>query len=148
MVDFAATPNPDILEVFDNPYPDREYLIKHVCPEFTSLCPKTGQPDYGELTFEYIADEKCVELKSLKLYLQAYRNYGAFYERVTNQILDDLVNVVEPRYMKLTAKFTPRGGMHSEIEVEYFDEQYGADEDADEERCSCGCSRGCCGEDK
>ncbi|MBR4975910.1 MAG: NADPH-dependent 7-cyano-7-deazaguanine reductase QueF, partial [Thermoguttaceae bacterium] len=85
----------------------------------TSLCPKTGQPDYGTLTFEIIPDKICVELKSLKLYLQAFRQEGIFYERVTNRILDDLAEAMKPRYMKLTAEFTPRGGLHSIVEVEY-----------------------------
>ncbi len=114
----ARKPTPDILETFENPYPDRDYLIKHVCPEFTSLCPKTGQPDYGAITFEYVADKTCVELKSLKFYLQAYRNEGVFYERLTNQILDDMVAVMQPRYIKVVAEFTPRGGLHSKIVVE------------------------------
>lgn len=104
----AKKPSPEILELFDNPYPGRDFLITHVCPEFTSLCPKTGQPDYGTITFEYIADKLCVELKSLKFYLQAYRNEGVFYERLTNQILDDMVAAMKPRYIKVTADFTPR----------------------------------------
>ena len=104
MPDVIKKPSVDILDLFDNPYPNRDYLITHICPEFTSLCPKTGQPDYGTLTFEYIADKKCVELKSLKFYLQAYRNEGIFYESVTNKILDDMVAALNPRYMKLTAE--------------------------------------------
>ncbi|MDO5553647.1 MAG: preQ(1) synthase [Planctomycetia bacterium] len=111
----AGHPDRSQLEIFDNSYPDRDYTIVHVCPEFTSVCPKTGQPDYGTLTFEFIPDKKCVELKSLKLYLQKYRNEGIFYENVTNRILDDLVAVLNPRFMKLTAEFTPRGGIHSII---------------------------------
>lgn len=109
----------DILETFPNPYPDRDYSIETVCPEFTSLCPKTGQPDFGTLTITYIPGEVCFELKSLKLYLHQYRNHGAFYERVTNQILDDLVAVCRPRSMKILAAFTPRGGIHSTISAEY-----------------------------
>ena len=115
MPDVIKKPTVDILELFDNPYPNRDYLITHVCPEFTSLCPKTGQPDYGTITIEYVADKTCVELKSLKFYLQGYRNEGVFYERLTNQILDDLVTAMAPRYLKLTAAFTPRGGLHSTI---------------------------------
>lgn len=115
----TSNPTPEMLELFDNPYPNRDYKITHVAPEFTSLCPKTGQPDYGTLTFEIIPDKTCVELKSLKLYLQAFRQEGIFYERVTNRILDDLVGVLKPRYMKLTAEFTPRGGLHSIVEVEH-----------------------------
>ena len=112
-------PNRKALETFANPHPNRDYTIKHVCEEFTSVCPITGQPDYGRLTFEYIADEKCVELKSLKLYLQKFRNQGIFYEDVTNRILDDLVAVLAPRFMRLTAEFTPRGGIHSTIIAEH-----------------------------
>jgi len=132
MSDVIKKPSVDILELFDNPYPDRDYLITHICPEFTSLCPKTGQPDYGTLTFEYIADKKCVELKSLKFYLQAYRNEGIFYESVTNKILDDMVAAFNPRYMKLTAEFTPRGGIHSKIVVEHVSSNWSP------------CGRSCC----
>ena len=131
----AKKPTPDILECFDNPYPGRDYLITHVCPEFTSLCPKTGQPDYGTITFEYIADKLCVELKSLKFYLQAYRNEGVFYERLTNQILDDLTGVLKPRFMRVTADFTPCGGLHSKIVVEYVSPDC-------EHGHGCGCGRG------
>src|SRR6187431_3845157 len=99
-------PASDQLEVFPNPKPGRDYVIEIVCPEFTSLCPKTGQPDFGTLTFTYTPDRKCVELKSLKLYLQSFRNEGIFYENVTNRILDDLVAVLSPRQMKLVAAFT------------------------------------------
>lgn len=112
-------PTRDILECFDNPCPSRDYVIEHVCPEFTSVCPKTGQPDYGTLTFRYIPAARCVELKSLKLYLQKFRNQGIFYESVTNRILDDMVAVLEPKFMRLTAEFTPRGGIHSIITAEY-----------------------------
>ncbi len=83
----------NVLETFENQYPSRDYTIEIVCPEFTSVCPKTGQPDFGTLTFRYVPDRKCVELKSLKLYLQQYRNEGIFYENVTNRILDDLVSL-------------------------------------------------------
>jgi 7-cyano-7-deazaguanine reductase len=113
------TPTRDILETFDNPYPDRNYTIDTVCPEFTSLCPKTGQPDFGTLTISYIPDRKCFELKSLKLYLQQYRNHGAFYEAVTNVILDDLMAVTAPRWMKIVADFTPRGGIRTSVIVEH-----------------------------
>lgn len=112
-------PTADLLETFENPYPQRDYTIDTVCPEFTSLCPKTGQPDFGELTISYIPDEKCFELKSLKMYLQQYRNHGAFYERVTNTILDDLVSATQPRYMKIEAAFTPRGGIRTTVIVEH-----------------------------
>ena len=108
-----------MLEVFDNQFPQRNYTIEIVCPEFTSVCPKTGQPDFGTMTFLYVPDQKCVELKSLKLYLQQFRNQGIFYENITNRILDDLVAAVQPRSMKLTASFTPRGGISTTVVVEY-----------------------------
>ena len=108
-----------MLEVFPNPYPDREYVIEHVNPEFTSVCPKTGLPDFGTITVRYVPGERCVELKALKLYFMQYRNYGAFYERVTNMILDDLVRALHPRRMEVTGAFSTRGGMHSVIRAEY-----------------------------
>ena len=108
-----------MLETFENAHPHRDYLIEIVCPEFTSVCPKTGQPDFGTLTFQYVPDRLCVELKSLKLYLQQFRNQGIFYEDITNRILDDLVNTLHPRRMKLTASFTPRGGISTTVIVEY-----------------------------
>jgi 7-cyano-7-deazaguanine reductase len=108
-----------ILETFDNPHPGRDYEVETVCPEFTSVCPKTGQPDFGTLTLTYIPDRLCYELKSLKLYLQQYRNHGAFYEDVTNAILDDLVAVTQPRWMKLVGAYTPRGGIRTTVTVEY-----------------------------
>ena len=117
MPDFQET-----LETFDNTYPGRDYTIEIVCPEFTSVCPKTGQPDFGKLTFTYVPDKKCVELKSLKLYLQQFRNEGIFYENVTNRILDDVAGVVEPRQMKLVAEWTPRGGITSIITATYVTE--------------------------
>ena len=91
-------------------FPGRDYSIEIVCPEFTSVCPKTGQPDFGTLTFTYVPAAKCVELKSLKLYLQQFRNEGIYYEHVTNRILDDLVSVLRPRQLTLVAAFTARGG--------------------------------------
>jgi 7-cyano-7-deazaguanine reductase len=103
------------LETFDNPHPGRDYVIRHVAPEFTSVCPKTGQPDFGTIEIEYVADRLCVELKSLKLYLQGFRNVGVFYEDVVNRILDDLVAALAPRRMTVTGSFTPRGGMHSVV---------------------------------
>lgn len=114
-----AAPSRSTLETFPNPFPQRDYEIETVCPEFTSLCPKTGHPDFGTLTFIYIPHDKCVELKSLKLYLQEFRNHGAFYEAVTNTILDDLVAVTEPRWMKLVGAYTPRGGIRTTVSVEY-----------------------------
>ena len=108
-------PSRDILQTFDNPHPGRDYTIEIVCPEFTSLCPQTGQPDFGTLTFTYVPEGKCVELKSLKLYLQQYRSEGIFYEDATNRILDDLVAVTQPRRMTLVAVFTPRGGITTKV---------------------------------
>ncbi|MFT5324168.1 MAG: 7-cyano-7-deazaguanine reductase [Planctomycetaceae bacterium] len=112
----------DVIETFENPYPQRDYEIETICPEFTSMCPKTGQPDFGTLTIIYVADQKCFELKSLKLYLQQFRNHGAFYENVTNLILDDLVAATEPRWMKIRAEFTPRGGIRTNVTVDYRSE--------------------------
>jgi 7-cyano-7-deazaguanine reductase len=112
--EFRAT-----LETFTNEFPEREYTIEIVCPEFTSVCPKTGQPDFGTLTITYVPARKCVELKSLKLYLQQFRNEGIFYEHATNRILDDLVSMVEPRWMQLQASFTPRGGISTSVTCEF-----------------------------
>ena len=107
----------NVLETFENPNPTRDYTIEIVCPEFTSVCPKTAQPDFGTLTITYVPDACCVELKSLKLYLQQFRNQGVFYETVTNRILDDLAAVLRPRRMTLTAAFTPRGGITTTVVV-------------------------------
>ena len=107
------------LETFENQFPDRDYKIEIICPEFTSVCPRTGQPDFGTLTITYTPNKKCVELKSLKFYLQSYRNQGIFYEHVTNEILDDLAAVVEPRWMKIEAAFNARGGMTETVTAEY-----------------------------
>jgi 7-cyano-7-deazaguanine reductase len=107
------------LETFDNQFPNRDYLIESVCPEFTSVCPKTGQPDFGELTITYVPDQLCIELKSLKMYLTRFRNHGAFYEHVTNRILDDLVAACHPRKMTIVARFTPRGGIRTTITAEF-----------------------------
>ncbi|QDT75038.1 preQ(1) synthase [Lacipirellula limnantheis] len=108
-----------LLEVFDNQYPQRDYKIEIVAPEFTSVCPKTGQPDFGTITITYTPDRKCVELKSLKMYLQSFRNSGIFYENVTNAMVDDLAAVLQPRWMKIEAAFTPRGGISSKIIVQH-----------------------------
>lgn len=107
------------LEIFSNPRPDREYTIVHTNPEFTSVCPMTGLPDFGTITVEYIPNEQCVELKSLKYYYLEYRNRGIFYEAATNQILDDLVEATKPRWMRVTGAFTTRGGLHSTVVCEY-----------------------------
>ena len=108
-----------ILDTFDNQYPGRDYEIRITAPEFTSVCPKTGQPDFGTLTVTYVPDRKCVELKSLKLYLQKFRNEGIFYEHVTNRILDDLVAVLAPRRITLEAAFTPRGGITTTVTAQF-----------------------------
>jgi 7-cyano-7-deazaguanine reductase len=109
----------DLLETFDNQYQGRDYTVEIVCPEFTSVCPKTGQPDFGTLTFTYVPEAKCVELKSLKLYLQQFRNEGIYYEHVTNRILDDLVAVVQPRRMRLVAAFNARGGITTTVTARF-----------------------------
>jgi 7-cyano-7-deazaguanine reductase len=109
----------DVLETFDNQYPGRDYTIQIVCPEFTSVCPKTGQPDYGTLKIDYVPEAKCVELKSLKMYLQQYRNMGVFYETLTNRILDDLAAVLQPRKMTLTAAFNARGGITTSVTASF-----------------------------
>ncbi len=108
-----------VLETFENQYPGRDYTIRIVCPEFTSVCPKTGQPDFGTLTITYVPDRKCIELKSLKMYLQQFRNEGIFYENVTNRILDDLAAVLAPRRMTLEAAFTARGGITTTVTASF-----------------------------
>ena len=107
------------LETFDNPSPARDFHIHMQIPEFTCLCPKTGQPDFAMLTLDYIPDHKCVELKSLKLYVWSFRDEGCFHEAVSNRILDDLVAATNPRFMRLTAKFYVRGGIFTNIVVEH-----------------------------
>jgi 7-cyano-7-deazaguanine reductase len=107
------------LELFPNPQPARDYTIRIDIPEFTCLCPKTGQPDFATLTLEYIPDRQCVELKSLKLYVWSFRNEGAFHEAVTNEILDDLVNATAPRFMRLSAIFNVRGGIDTTVIAEH-----------------------------
>jgi 7-cyano-7-deazaguanine reductase len=109
------------LETFPNPQPERQYTIRMRIPEFTCLCPKTGQPDFAELLLEYVPDKTCVELKSLKLYIWSFRNEGAFHEAVTNQILDDLVAATTPRFMRLTAEFGVRGGIYTTVVTEHRD---------------------------
>ena len=107
------------LETFPNPAADRDFHIHMQIPEFTCLCPKTGQPDFATLVLDYIPDQTCVELKSLKLYIWSYRNEGAFHEAVTNRILDDLVAATAPRFMRLTAKFFVRGGVFTNVVAEF-----------------------------
>ena len=108
-----------MLETFINPRPDRDYDIEIVSPEFTSVCPNTGLPDFGTLTIRYVPDKSCIELKSLKYYLIQYRNEGIFYEAAVNRILDDLVDACKPRYMELEGEFTARGGITTTVVVAY-----------------------------
>ncbi|MDJ0805859.1 MAG: preQ(1) synthase [Gammaproteobacteria bacterium] len=107
------------LETFDNPQPERDYTIRISIPEFTCLCPKTGQPDFAEMTLEYVPDRLCVELKALKLYIWSFRDQGAFHEAVTNEILDDLVAATRPRFMRLSAEFNVRGGIYTTVVAEH-----------------------------
>lgn len=107
------------LETFENPTPARDFQIHIEIPEFTCLCPKTGQPDFATLFLDYIPDQRCVELKSLKLYIWSFRDEGHFHEAVTNRILDDLVRATEPRFMRLTAKFYVRGGLFTNVVAEH-----------------------------
>ncbi len=107
------------LEVFDNPNPERDFVINIDMPEFTCLCPKTGQPDFATLHLSYIANHHCVELKSLKMYIWSYRDEGAFHEAVTNQILNDLVKACNPRFMRLKAIFNVRGGIYTTVIAEH-----------------------------
>ncbi|MBY0232075.1 MAG: preQ(1) synthase [Gemmataceae bacterium] len=117
----AATEAPDKgqLETFPNPAPGRDYVIEIVCPEFTSLCPKTGHPDFGTITYRYVPGDACVELKSLKLYLHRFRNVGSFYEAVVNRLLDDFVAVAKPRRCTVTGDFTARGGITTKVVCEH-----------------------------
>ena len=115
----AARPSKKSLETFPNPSSDRDYTIRMRIPEFTCLCPKTGQPDFATLHLEYVPDAKCIELKSLKLYIWSYRNEGAFHEAVTNRILDDLVQLMKPRFIRLTAEFYVRGGIYTTVVAEH-----------------------------
>ena len=114
------------LETFDNPNPKRDYTIRIDMPEFTCLCPKTGQPDFATLQLEYVPDKLCVELKSLKLYIWSFRDEGAFHEAVTNQILDDLVQATDPNFMRLTAEFNVRGGIYTNVVTEHRKEGWQA----------------------
>jgi 7-cyano-7-deazaguanine reductase len=113
-----AQPSRD-LETFDNPQPDRDYTIRMRIPEFTCVCPKTGQPDFATLDLEYVPDRRCVELKSLKLYIWSFRDEGGFHEAMTNRILDDLVALTAPRFMRLTAEFNVRGGIYTTVVAEH-----------------------------
>ena len=111
--------NPEVLETFDNDFPNRDYFVKFNCPEFTTLCPMTGQPDFATVYISYIPDVKMVESKSLKLYLFSYRNHGGFHESSMNMILDDLVKLMDPKYIEVWGKFTPRGGISIDPYVNY-----------------------------
>lgn len=111
-------------ETFDNPKPDRDYAIHIHIPEFTCLCPMTGQPDFATLHLAYVPDKLCVELKSLKLYVWSFRDEGAFHEAVTNRILDDLVIALQPRFARLTAKFNVRGGLYTDVVAEHRSENW------------------------
>ena len=115
----ANVPAANQLETFANDYVGRDYTIEIVCPEFTSLCPKTGQPDFGTITYSYVPDQLCVELKSLKLYLQRFRDQGIFYEDVVNRLLDDFVKACQPRRCKVVGAFTPRGGITMTVTCVY-----------------------------
>jgi 7-cyano-7-deazaguanine reductase len=115
----APKPSKKSLETFPNPNAERDYTIRMRIPEFTCLCPKTGQPDFATLNLEYVPDKTCVELKSLKLYVWSYRNEGAFHEAVTNRILDDLVELMRPRFIRLTAEFNVRGGIYTTVVAEH-----------------------------
>jgi 7-cyano-7-deazaguanine reductase len=107
------------LETFANPHPERDYTIRIRIPEFTCLCPKTGQPDFATLYLDYVPDARCIELKSLKLYVWSFRDEGAFHEAVTNRILNDLVATCQPRFLRLRAEFNVRGGIYTEVTVEH-----------------------------
>ena len=120
-VPIATSPDKATLESFSNTHPGRNYWITFDCPEFTSVCPMTGQPDFGYITIRYIPAKRCIESKSLKLYLFAFRNHGAFHEEVVNRILDDIVAVVKPREAVVTGDFRPRGGIAIQVEASYTD---------------------------
>jgi len=119
LVQMTPTAPSKDLDTFPNPKIDRDYTISIEVPEFTCLCPKTGQPDFATLELEYIPDKLCIELKSLKLYVWSFRDQGAFHEAVTNEILDDLVTAVAPRFMRLTARFNVRGGLYTTVNAEH-----------------------------
>lgn len=115
---YPKEPDRSILECFDNRYPYRSYHVRFHCPEFTSLCPKTGQPDFASITVDYIPDKKCIETKSLKLYLFSFRNYGSFMETITNKILEDLIFTCQPKWMRISGHFNARGGIAIVVHAE------------------------------
>lgn len=112
---------PSLLKTFDNPNPERDYTIHIDTPEFTCLCPVTGQPDFADIQIEYVPDRLCVELKSLKIYFWSFREQGAYHEAVTNQMLSDLVDLLDPRYLRINADFNVRGGLYTSVTVEHRD---------------------------
>lgn len=116
---YAADYDPGLLETFENKHPERDYFVKFNCPEFTSLCPLTGQPDFACLTISYVPDIRMVESKSLKLYLHSFRNHGDFHEDCINVIADDLIALMQPRYLEVWGRFTPRGGISIDPYVNY-----------------------------
>ncbi|MCO6411983.1 MAG: NADPH-dependent 7-cyano-7-deazaguanine reductase QueF [Thiogranum sp.] len=116
------------LETFDNPQPGRDYTVRIRMPEFTCLCPKTGQPDFAVLNLEYVPDRHCLELKALKLYIWSFRDEGAFHEDVTNRMLDDMVRACRPRFMRLTAEFNVRGGIYTTVVAEHRNPDWHAPE--------------------
>ncbi|MDQ1286278.1 MAG: 7-cyano-7-deazaguanine reductase [Thermodesulfobacteriota bacterium] len=117
---YPSSPDQTRLETFENKYPERDYIIRFDCPEFTSLCPVTGQPDFAKINITYVPDRKCVESKSLKLYLFSYRNAGMFHEEITNKILEDIVNASSPRWLKVLGVMNPRGGIGIEVLAEFL----------------------------
>ena len=116
---YPASPDEAKLETFDNAYPERDYVIRFDCPEFTSVCPITSQPDFGHITIEYVPNKSCIESKSLKLYLFSFRNHGSFGETIVNLILDDVVAACAPRRATVTGRFTPRGGISIDVIASY-----------------------------
>ena len=117
-------PDAEILETFQNKYQKRDYVINIIIPEFTCICPVTGQPDFATINIKYIPDKKCIESKSLKLYIYSYRNFGIFYEDSINRILDDCIKICDPRWMRVTGEFNPRGGISISPTAEYKKEGY------------------------
>ena len=116
---YPDSPDKAKLEAFENSHPGRDYWIEFDCPEFTAICPITGQPDFGHIVIRYIADKLCLESKSLKLYLYSFRNHGTFHEDAVNRILDDIIKAIKPRKAIVTGKFNPRGGISISVEAEY-----------------------------
>ena len=116
---YPKSPSKAKLETFKNSHPQRDYWIEFDCPEFTSMCPITGQPDFGHISIQYVADELCLESKSLKLYLFSFRNHGAFHEEVVNRVLDDIVKAIQPREAIVLGEFNPRGGIAINVEASH-----------------------------